>query len=1059
MASDQEHPPKPKRRGPVAWMAANSVAANLLMWVFIIGGVLFALQLRQEVFPEVELNMVNVSVAYPGASPEEVEEGVVLAIEEAIRGIAGVKEVFSVAQEGRGAVAAELFYSADADQVLDDIESAVGRITSFPEDAERPVVTLVDNRREVLSLIVHGDLDRSALHDFAEQIRSELLQQSNVTLVEIEGLPPPEISIEVPQEQLRRYDLTLKQIAERVRAASVDMPGGSVKTPAGETLLRVVEQRETAEAFGNVELLSTPEGSRVTVRDIATVKDTFRDEDLEAAFDGERAVRVRVFRVGRQTPVEVSEAVHQYLEQKRPQLPESVGMMVVDDRSVDFSDRIGLLLENGRLGVILVLIILGLFLHPRLAFWVTLGIPISFLGAFLFIAAADISLNMISLFAFLLVLGIVVDDAIVVGEATFSQRSAGKAPYDAAVDGTHEVLRPVIFSVCTTILAFIPMLMVPGVMGEFFVNIPLVVIPILVISLIESLMVLPAHLAHVPAGIETREPRWAWARKMFGWQRGFSQGIEHFIATRYDRFIRAALKFRYLCLALGVTALVATGGLFAGGRVDFQFMPDIEGDRISATVQFPFGAPISDSQQAAQRLERAARAVAAETDSDIIKGIYTEIGSMGTEQGQFGSLRERSGAHLASVQVFLVPAGDRNIGGAEFTRRWRERVGEIPGVERLAYSYNVGPTAGADVAIELVHENRDILQQAAETLAARIEEYEGVHDVDDGFQLGKPQYNLRLRPAARALGVTESDLASQVRGAFYGAEVSRQQRGRHELRTYVRLPEDERDSTYHIEQHIIQTPDGGEIPLGEAAFLELSRSPTFIEREQGRRAVDVTADVDPQVTTGGKVTADLEEDVLPELLREFPGLSYELSGEQQQREESMTALARGMLLALFAMYALTAVAFGSYTQPLVIMLAIPFGLIGVVLGHLIMGYNLSLVSLFGVVALAGVVVNDSLVLVSKINEFRQGGDSTFDAIVAAAKRRFRPILLTSLTTFFGLAPIIFETSVQARFLIPMAISLGFGVLLVTFIALAIVPAAYLALEDIHGARRRLFSRQ
>lgn len=1043
------------RRGPIAWMAANRVAANLLMMLFLIGGLLLARSVQQEVFPNVQMDIVTVSMAYPGASPSEVEQGIVLAVEEAIRGIEGVKEVRATASEGIAMVSAELFIDAEPSQVLDDIKSAVDRITSFPEDAEEPIISLANTQVEVLSLIVHGDVDRQRLDTTAEEIRSALLRQPSITRVDIQGLPPPEISIEVSQENSRRYGLTLQQIANLVAGASLDLPSGELETESGELLLRVTERREVGEQFEDIAIIAQDDGSIVRLGDIATVVDGFRDEDREGYFNGEPAARIRVFRVGDQTPRDVADAVTQVVEQQRARLPDSVGLAVINDMSKVYSDRIGLLMKNGQLGVILVLLILGAFLHPRLAFWVTLGIPISFLGAFLFLPAMDVSINMISLFAFLLVLGIVVDDAIVVGESTFYQRRRGLRPYAASVEGTREVVQPVIFAVLTTMLAFMPLLFVPGLMGKFFSNIPLIVLPILTVSLIESMFILPAHLSHVPHKVEEKHNRWS------GWftrrQQAFSNWVEDQVEHRFTPMAAGLMRWRYLTLASAFAVLLGTAGLVLGGRLAFHFMPDIEGDLVTATVELPFGAPISDTRAAVEQLSTAAREAGNElTDPEggIITGIYAEVGVSG-QGSEFMGGGARNGSHLAYVQVILRPAAEREIGAATFTRRWRELAGTIYGAERLSFSYSTGPAAGAAVALELAHEDRDVLRAAAEDLAAQMDRYAGVQDIDDGFQEGKPQLDITLKPGARILGITERELATQLRAAYFGAEARRQQRGREELRIYVRRPENERDSAYYVDRFIVLTPEGGEIPLEQAAFVERGRSFTNIEREQGRRVVDVTADVDERVTSGGEVTGALEREVMPQLLQRYAGLDYELSGEQQERNESMDALIRGMSLAILAMYALMAVAFRSYIQPLIIVLSVPFGFVGAVWGHILLGFSLNIISMFGLVALTGVVVNDSLVLISAINRIRAQGESTYDAVIAGAKRRFRPVLLTSLTTFFGLAPMIFETSIQARFLIPMAISLGFGVLFVTVIALVLVPCAYLVVDDI----KALFSRR
>ena len=1031
--------------GPIAWMADNSVAANLLMLIFIVGGLLMTAQLKQEVFPEVTLDVVTVAVPYPGASPEEVEQGVVLAVEEAVREVEGIDEVRSSAAEGVGTVSAELLTGTNAQQALNDIKSSVDRITSFPEDAEDPEVSLASNRRQVVTIVIHGNVDRHTLKRLADSAENELLLNPQISVVNVSGLPPPEISIEVPQENLRRYGLTLPQVSQRVAASSVELPAGSVRTEGGEILIRTTERRKVGEEFRNVAVISQPDGTRVTLGDIANIRDTFEETDRSTKFNGEPAVKVEVFRVGDQTPLEISDAVQEFVKEKNAQSSPQIQYETWDDSSEIYADRMNLLLENSYIGLTLVLLILGLFLEIKLAFWVTMGIPISFTGAILFMPWLDVSLNMISLFAFILTLGIVVDDAIVVGEAVYNARKKGMDLLEAAVEGTREVGVPVVFAVLTTVTAFAPMLFVPGVMGKFFVNIPMIVIPIFLISLVEVLFILPAHLAHSePTSSE------GFLGKISSAQGRFSDAVERFVENIYQPFADLLFRYRYVTLAIAFSFLIVTFGAIRGGLIKFNFMPKVEGDQTIASVQMPFGTPVDETRAVADKMVREAQTLLDEVspDRDISDGILAGIGASGIMDRGPGPGGGSTGSHLAQVVVSLVPAGQRDVTVAEFTKRWRQRVGRIPGADTLDFKYDIGPGTGEPVSIELRHDSTDVLHDAATDLAEQIRAFEGVFDVNDGFQLGKEQLDLKLKPQARALGVTETDLARQIRGSFFGSEVAREQRGRDELRIYVRRPKDERVSEWDLEKTLIRTPNGGEIPLDQAAYVSRGRANTQIEREAGARVVDVTADVDAEITTGSEITGKIESDILPKLLDEYPGLSYELSGEQQAQQEGISALVMGFTFALLVMFTLMAIAFRSYLQPLIIMTAIPFGIVGAVAGHFLMGYNLSLISMMGLVALSGVVVNDSLVLVAAINDFRKQGMSTLEAVRAGGVRRFRPILLTSLTTFFGLAPMIFETSVQAKFLIPMALSLGFGVLFVTVIALIIVPCLYLVLSDI-----------
>jgi multidrug efflux pump subunit AcrB len=1064
-----DHGPVDKK-GPIGWMASNPVAANLLMLVLVVGGLLFALSIKREVFPEIDMDIVTVVVAYPGASPQEVEEGVVLAVEDEISSIDGIKRISSVSVEGLGTVMAELLINANPDRTLNDIKSAVDRITSFPQDAERPVISLVTNRRQVLTLLVHGHVDLKSLDRLAEELRTDLLADDRITLVEKAGIPPPEISVEVPSENLRRYGLTLPQISAAVRAASIDLPGGSVKTGGGEVLVRTTERRDYGEEFGDLTLIARADGTRVRLRDVANVVDGYRETDEEQFYNGEPAVGLQVFRVGAEVPLSVSNAVRELVERRRGSLPESVGLAIVADESEEYRDRLAILGKNGLLGLLLVVTVLGIFLRPAVAFWVSLGIAISFCGSFFLISMAGISINMISLFAFILVLGIAVDDAVVVGEAIFYHRRSDNR-LEAAIVGTREVLTPVTFAVITTIIAFIPLALVPGITGKFFRNIPLIVIPVLLLSLVESLFILPAHLRHVGRtklrGRTGKRRRVNPFRRLAIVQLRFSEWVERIIARGVPPLTRRLVRDRYLTVAALVAALLVAVSFVVGGHLKFNFFPHIEGEFSNAVIELPFGAPVAETRKVVAAVNSAAEEIGAEliregrllpgpdgaVPDTVFEGIRSRVGTADTGAFGPGSGFPTTGGHVAVVTAYLVSDADREFGSAEFTSRWREKVGEVVGVDRLSFAFGDGPSAGAKVSVQLEHTETLPLEAAAARVAAALGTYAGVFDVDDGFKVGKPQLDLELKPAAKGLGLTEVDLAAQVRGAFFGAEASRQQRGRDELRVYVRLPKEERDSVHAIENLLVRTPAGGEIPLHQAAYVRQGRSFTEILRVDGRRTVTVTADIDPAVTTGNDIRSALAAGILPEVVADTPGLTFNFSGEQEAQAEAVGSLSKGLGIAMLAMYALMAVAFRSYLQPIVILAAVPFGMFGAVIGHLIMGYDLSFLSMFGLVALAGVVVNDSLVLIDAVNQLRLEGKSALDAVVGGVTRRVRPVVLTSLTTFFGLMPIILERSNQAQWLVPMALSLGFGVLFVTGIALVLVPCLYMMIEDMkHGVR-------
>jgi multidrug efflux pump subunit AcrB len=1052
-------------KGPISWMARNPVAANLLMIILMAGGLLMSGRIKQEVFPEFELDIIQIVVPYPGASPEEVEQGILLAVEEEIRGLNDIKKITATAQEGAGVVSVELITGADSDKNLNDIKSYVDRITSFPEDAERPVVQLLTNRREVVSLLLYGDLDEETLRQLAEQTREALLIDPGITQVDLDGVRDREISVEISQDNLRRHRLSLEEVANRVRAASIELPGGGLKTSGGELLLRTDERRDLGPELRNIELRSDPAGGVVRLGDVASIRDGFSEQDLLSFFEGKPAVRVTVFRVGDQTPITVSDAVKDYMEREEPNLPPGVKMAIWSDQSEIYKDRIDLLMRNALMGLILVFAVLGLFLHFELAFWVTMGIPISFLGAMLLMPAMGVSINMISLFAFIIVLGIVVDDAIVVGENIYERRQQGMSVAEAALQGAREISVPVVFSVLTTVAAFSPLFFVPGIFGKIFGVIPAIVIAVLAISLFESLFILPAHLSHRFSPFVMLEEAWRGitgrrrsAQETDGDARATSsltgRALDWFILRAYRPSVEFAMRWRYLTFGASVALFIATIGIVAGGHIQFTFFPKLDGDVVTVRARLPIGAPFEDGFAIRERIEAGLKTVIANNGGDAIKrGQLTQLGQS-IRGGGPRSGGSTNGSNIIDVAIFMVPTDQRPIIASEFAKQWRVAMGDLPGLDSITFDFTTGPSAGLPIDVQLSHRDNDTLERAAARMAAELRAY-NVRDIEDGFDNGKPQLNFTLTPEALSLGFTEQALARQLRGAFFGVEALRQQRGRDEVRTYVRLPLADRRNAKTLDELLLRTPRGGELPLGVATERALDRAPTVIKRIDGRRVINVTADIEPGAANANEIVASLRQKVMPGLLNDYPNLTYSLEGEQREQAESMKSLGQGMLVGLLIIYILLAIPFKSYIQPMIIMSAIPFGIVGAVIGHVALGYELSIMSMMGIVALTGIVVNDSLVLIDAINQLRRDGLPLYDAVRDAGARRFRPILLTSLTTFFGLIPMVLETSVQARFLIPMAVSLAFGVMFSTFVILLLVPALYLILEDILSLGDRL----
>lgn len=1036
-ASKGERPDKsPAARGPMAWMTKNRVTPNLLMIVLLAGGLYMATRIKQEVFPEFEIDWVQVTVVYRGASPEEVEKGIVVAVESAIRGIEGVKEVRGIASEGVGIVYANLYTDADRQKAHQEIKQAVDRITTFPQNAERPEVNLLVRRRHVMSIHLYGDVSERALREVAEQVRDRMLRHPDITQVDLWGARDYRILVEIPQETLRRHGLTLREVARRLGAASVELPGGKLETKGGQVLLRVKDRRDWARQYAQIPIITTPEGSVIRLEEIAEVKEGFEDTNRYAAFNGKKSLGIAIYRVGEQTPGSIAKAAREVMAEAEKDLPPGVRWTVGRDRSEIYQQRLHLLLKNAFIGLVLVLVVLGLFLELKLAFWVTMGIPTSFLGALLFLPGMDVSINMISMFAFIVALGIVVDDAIVAGENIYEYRNQGMSFLDAAIQGARDVAIPISFAILTNIVAFLPLYFVEGYIGKIWKVIPIVVITAFAISWVEALFILPAHLAHARRKSKKENGAATGAsREKTGlagrFQSRVAGALQAFIQKVYTPFLRRCLRFRLLTLAGGIAVLIGTVAFVISGRVGIILMPRVESNVAVATAVLPYGSPREKVKEVGGRLRRALREMARRNGGeDLLEGAFTLVEENKVE-----------------VMGLLTDPGVRPLSTRKVTQLWREEVGPIAGLQYLRFeSDRGGPGSGAALTVELSHRDMDMLDRASEALAARLTEFSNVKDIDDGYTPGKEQLNFRLKPAGQSLGLTSAAIGRQVRAAFYGAEAKRLQRRRNEVRVLVRRPEWQRDSEYFVENLLITAPNGKRVPLRQVAEVERGRAYTEIKRRDGRRTVRVTANVVPIGKTS-QIIAELKKTVLPQLTDDYPGLGYDFRGRREYFKESMSSLWSGFGLALIAIFFLLAIPFRSYAQPAIVMMAIPFGIVGAVLGHLVMGYNLSVMSMMGIVALSGVVVNDSLVLINYANRLTKKGTPPVEAITQAGARRFRPIVLTTLTTFGGLAPMIMETSRQARFMIPMALSLGFGILFATFITLVLVPCLYLLVED------------
>lgn len=1044
-------------KGMINWFAHNSVAANLLMLMIIAGGILATGSVREEVFPEIELDMINIEVPYLGAAPEEVEEAVNVRIEEQIQGIDGIKEIQSTATEGMGVVMVELQLGADTRRVVDEVKSNIDAITTFPLETEKPIIREMTNTMQVVDIAVSGNVDPFTLKQVTDQVRDELTAIPEITQVKVASAPPYEISIEVSEVALRRHGLTFDQVANAVRQSSLDLPGGSVRTERGEILLRTIGQAYRGAEYEDLVLWTRADGSRLRLGDVATVVDGFEETDQYARFDVAPTMMVSVFRTGEQSALELAALSHEYVANAQARLPEGITLTIWQDSAKMLSARLSLMLRNGLLGFLLVFVVLALFLELRLAVWVSLGIPISFFGAIALMPGLDVSVNVLSMFGFVLVLGIVVDDAIIVGENIYRHQEEHGDGMRASVEGGYEIAKPVVFAVLTTVAAFSPLLFVPGMMGKIFKVIPLVVIPCLLFSLVECLQILPAHLAHIPK----RKRPGPWRR----FQSLFSNGLKRFIREVYQPFLEIALRWRYLTAAVGVATMVITIGLVASGRPVFRFFPNIEADFMAASVTMPQGTPVDTTSDAVEKLEAGAarlrQALLEQTGEDYFLHVSAAVGDQPMAQRGGGPMGPGGGiasANIGEVVIELLPTELRLFSSEELGTMWREATGPIP--EAVAVGFNSSiMSPGDDVDVQLMGPDLDQLRDAANEVKRRLAGFAGVYQVSDSFRAGKEEMKLGIKPAAETLGLTLQDLGRQVRQAFYGEEAQRIQRGRDDVRVMVRYPRDERRSLGDLENMRIRTPDGAEVPFRQVAVVEPGRGFAAIKRVDRNRAVNVTAGVDAAVTSAGDVIAALETRILPEVLPRFPGVNYSFEGVMAEQQEAVGGLQNGFMLALLMIFALLAVPLKSYVQPLIIMSAIPFGLVGAVWGHIAMGLDVTMMSMFGLVALSGVVVNDSLIMVDFINRRRAQIDNLVEAVREAGMRRFRPILLTSLTTFFGLAPLMFNKSFDAAFMVPMAVSLGWGVVFATFITLVLVPTIYLILEDIRRMFAIIFGRE
>ena len=1036
-------------KGLIAWFAGNHVAANLLMWFIIVAGLISISTMRKQTTPDFELNWIQVQVPYLGAAPQEVEEGVVIKIEEAIQDIQGIVEINSRASEGSGRVTIEVSREVDINEVLTEVKTRVDAISTFPGLTEKPVIYKVEPDTPVIFVAIHGTIDDFSRKLLAQEIRNDLLTMPEISKVDFYGDRAFEISVEVSEHVLRQYGLTMSEVSEAIRASSVDLPGGTIKTEGGDILLRTEGQVYTGLEYADLVLRTFPDGTRLTLGDIANINDGFVESEGFGRFDGRPTATLNVLASGQQNELKTAAAVKAFVEERRASLPAGVEMDLWVDRSHYLNGRLMMMMENMWQGALLVFLILSLFLRMKVAGWVIIGIPITFLGAFFLMPFGPwpVTINMISLFGFIVVLGIVVDDAIIIGESAYTKIREDGHTIDNVVKGAKRVAIPATFGVLTTIAAFAPLLFVGGIVGPFFEAMSMVVVLCLLFSLVESKLILPAHLVHAnikPVDEDDlfnpqryipllqRIPRFF--QKI---QRRVQHGLHRVIHNHYRPALEKALDNRGMTVTMFTAFLIVTLGLMNSSLVRVVLFPESPSDFIQMQLEMESGTAPAVRNAALDKIEQAIL----ELNDEYI----AENPDLDPMIAHIGSFTTSDTSAVAWTELPMVD--DRPLLVSDVTNLWRERVGEIPGVKKLTFMDGNHFGGGPPLSFRLSGGDLAALENAAGELEIKLAEYEGVFDIENSFDTGGQEIKLAIKPEAEALGLTITSLGRQVRQAFYGEEAQRIQRGKDELKVMVRYPLEDRRSIADLENMRIRTPSGDEVPFGSVADVTFGNSYSRISRLNRERTITVSADIDPVIVEPGKMVQEISEEYIPDLLSRYPGVVYGLEGASKEEQDFYANLTVASIAALFLIYALIAIPLHSYSQPLVIMSVIPFGLIGAVIGHIIMGKAISMFSLFGLVALAGVVVNDSLIMVDFINKAREEGVPLKQAVIDSGTQRFRAIILTSFTTAAGLLPIMFETSVQASSVIPMAISLSYGILFATAITLFLVPSLYMLQID------------
>ena len=1059
----------------IAFFAKNGVASNILLVAIVLAGIwaLNSGKIPLEVFPEFESRNISVSVAYRGATPEEVEESVVIRIEEAISDVEGIDEMFSTASSSSGTVTVEVDEDVEMRDVRDNIQARVDGLADFPPgDAENVVIRTAESTRWVISVVVSGDLNERDLVELGAQVRDDLLRLPSVTNDDLQGNRPFEVSIEIDERALLKYDLTFNQVAQALRASSIDVPAGTLETLGGEVVLRTKGRAYTQEDFEAITLIAQPNGARITIGDVAKVNDGFDENPFVARMNTKRCVLVAVFREGNQSAIKIADEVKEFMAEYQAKLPDGVEISYWSDSSKIVKGRLQTLLDSFWKSILFVFVVLALFLRPSLAFWVAIGVPVCFLGAFALLPFVGVSINIVSLFGFILVLGVVVDDAIVTGENIYTKQEEIADPVEAATKGAEEVALPVIFGVFTTMLAFVPLFFLSGFNGTWMSQISTIVILVLAFSLIESKLILPSHLTHSPRhwmrglgrfflGVKISDKLAQAYGVVSTAQQAIANSLVWFVKTFYQPALNFSLRNRYLVLSIFVGTLVVLVGAFQGGRIKQVKFPRVESERATCRLTMQEGTPYEVTEKYILMMEDIVldmkKKHVGPDGVSVIEDILVSIGGQGVSSSR--SSVKTGQSHRGEVVFYITAPEDREyeIGAKALAEEWRLEIqnrGGIVGAKELYFRAEIG-RGGDPIEVQLRGQDVESLTMAASEVKAKLGTYAGLFDISDDLDESRDEIQLRIRPEAEQFGLTMSDLARQVRQGFFGEEIQKIQRNRDEVRVMMRYPLEDRKSINSLESMMIRTNDGQAVPFSSVANAVIEKSFPRIERKDRNRAVEISADADKEVADLDAIREDLGE-WMPQILKKYPGLSFTFEGEAKDARENSGGIMIGALIIVFGIYAMLAIPFRSYVQPLMVMAVIPYGLIGAVGGHIIEnilksdtgGMPLSFLSYFGMLALSGVVVNDSLVLVDYINRRRAKGDSVFTAVSTAGAARFRAIVLTSATTFAGLFPLIRMEATQAQFLIPMAVSLGYGIIFATLITLFLVPINFMILDDI-----------